>query len=78
MLFRSDDRSGRRDIYANFSLDGGRTFQPQDVRMDSGNAGAADSETPVVYAAHGIAHVVWVDRRNDQINGDIYYRALRP
>lgn len=74
----SDDRSGRRDIYANFSLDGGQTFQPQDVRMDTGMAGGADSETPSVYAAHGIAHVVWVDRRNDQINGDIYYRALRP
>jgi hypothetical protein len=73
----SDDRNARRDIFANFSLDGGRTFQPQDVRMDGDSPGAADSETPQVYAAHGMGHVVWVDRRNDQINGDIYYRSLR-
>ncbi|MDP3277387.1 MAG: MopE-related protein [Deltaproteobacteria bacterium] len=74
----SDDRNGRRDIYANFSLDGGATFQPEDVRLDSGVLGAADSETPSVFVAGSVGHVTWVDRRADNVNGDIYYRALRP
>jgi hypothetical protein len=73
----SDDRAGRRDIFANFSLDGGQTFQPDDVRLDSGTAGAAESESPSVFVARSAAHVVWVDRRNDGVNGDVYYRGLR-
>jgi hypothetical protein len=66
------------DIYANYSLDGGRTYQPSDIRMDGAPAGV-DSETPFVYSANGIGHYVWVDRRNDLTggNGDIYYRSLR-
>jgi hypothetical protein len=77
----SDDRSGQLDIYANYSTDGGASFQPQDLRLDTGTAGAAASETPAMYStlAGGtpVAHVVWVDRRNDGINGDIYYRSIR-
>jgi hypothetical protein len=77
----SDDRNGQLDIYANYSTDGGASFQPHDVRLDTGTAGAAASETPVIYAALAsgtpVAHVAWVDRRNDGINGDIYYRSIR-
>jgi hypothetical protein len=78
----ADDRDGRLDIYANYSNDGGNTFQPEDVRLDTGSLpGAADSETPAIFATGGArptAHVVWVDRRAGGIIGDIYYRSLRP
>jgi hypothetical protein len=75
------------DIYANYSLDGGRTYQPSDVRLDTAPGFLSmppatvsiDSETPFVYSANGVGHFVWVDRRNDLTggNGDIYYRSLR-
>ena len=78
----SDDRSGQLDVYANYSNDGGATFQPRDLRLDTGAAGAAASETPTIFAAvapsgNPIAHVAWVDRRNDGVDGDIYYRSIR-
>jgi hypothetical protein len=78
----SDNRSGALDIYSNYSLDGGLTFQPADLRLDTHAAGAADSEAPELFAAQGsdgrlVAHVVWVDRRADGVTGDIYYRSLR-
>jgi hypothetical protein len=66
------------DIYANYSLDGGRTYQPNDVRLDQAPAGMGiDSETPFAYSTGGVGHFVWVDRRSDGITGDIYYRSLR-
>jgi hypothetical protein len=75
----SDDRDGFLDVYANFSLDGGLTFQPQDYRMDStAMPGTSDSTTPEIYVGGGQAHVVWVDFRSSTSgNGDIYYRRLQ-
>lgn len=77
----SDDRdpsaSGPLDIYANYSLDGGRLYQPNDIRLDTAPAGR-DAETPFVFSVGGIGHFVWVDRRSDGITGDIYYRSLGP
>ena len=72
----ADDRSGLFDIYANFSLDGGASWQPSDYRLDStAVAGSSDSVRPVVYVAPGVGHVIWVDHRNGS-NADIYYRRL--
>ena len=72
----ADDRNGFLDIYANFSLDGGVTWQPQDYRLDStAMPGTSDSERPAVYVSGTAAHVLWVDHRNGG-NGDIYYRRL--
>ncbi|MAQ18531.1 MAG: hypothetical protein CMN30_27505 [Sandaracinus sp.] len=73
----SDDRSGFLDVHANFSLDGGRTWQPNDYRMDSGTAGSSDSERPDVYVGGGSVHVIWIDHRSGA-NGDVYTRRLRP
>ena len=73
----ADDRGGLLDIYANFSLDGGRTWQPRDARLDSGAAGAADSERPSVYVSTDSVHVAWIDHRNGA-NGDVYTRRLGP
>ncbi len=74
----ADDRNGLFDIYANFSLDGGATWQPQDYRLDSTAVpGSSDSVRPNVYVGGGAGHVVWVDyRAGTSGNGDIYYRRL--
>lgn len=79
-----DARNGQRDIYANHSFDGGATFQPLDLRMDVGMAGApspagaADSRSPFVMtnASGARAIVTWIDNRTSTgtngANADIY------
>ncbi|MEM9860338.1 MAG: MopE-related protein [Myxococcota bacterium] len=74
----ADDRAGALDIYANFSLDGGATFQPDDYRLDSTAEGAFDSSTPSIAVSGTSLHVVWVDNRTTSPNGDIHYRAMAP
>jgi len=79
-----DARSGQRDIYGNHSFDAGTTFQPLDLRLDVGMAGApspvggADSRSPFTLSnalgTRGVA--VWVDYRTTAgitgVNADIY------
>lgn len=79
-----DARDGQRDVYANHSFDDGVNFQPLELRMDVGMAGApsplgaADSRTPfIVTNAAGIRGVVvWNDYRTSAgangPSGDIY------
>ncbi|NIS28850.1 MAG: exo-alpha-sialidase, partial [Actinobacteria bacterium] len=57
----ADDRAGFLDVHANYSLDGGRTWQPADPRLDSTAAGSSDSERPHVYVGGGAVHVGWID-----------------
>ncbi|MEM9071131.1 MAG: MopE-related protein [Myxococcota bacterium] len=86
----SDDRMGMLDVFANYSLDGGVTWQPQDYRMDTSTVGTSDSQDPAVYAANGgtpRVQVIWVDHRTAAgcpstigmscPNGDIYHRRLQ-
>jgi MYXO-CTERM domain-containing protein len=74
----ADDRRGHYDIFANYSLDGGAVFQPNDVQLNVRALTAMhDSAEPAVYVAGGAAHVVWVDHRGGA-NGDISYRRLAP
>lgn len=80
----ADARSGQRDIYANLSFDQGVTFQPNDLRLDVGSAGApsppggADSRDPRMLTNAGGARgvVVWIDNRTTAgvtgVNADIY------
>ena len=76
----ADNRNGSLDIYGNYSLDGGATYQPADIRFDTAT-GAVDAHYPSVavttVGGRPVLHTVWVDRRGNGINGDIYYRALR-
>ncbi|MGF1466758.1 MAG: MopE-related protein [Sandaracinaceae bacterium] len=82
----ADDRNGFLDIYANFSLDAGVTWQPSDIRLDTSTIGTSDSERPAVYVSDDAVHVVWVDHRvgagctraiaMECPEGDIYYRRL--
>ena len=85
----TDDRMGFLDIYANFSLDGGLTWQPQDYRLDTSPIGTSDSERPAVFVSSSAAHFAWVDHRLGAscpagsssgmscANGDIYYRRMQ-
>jgi len=83
----ADDRMGFLDIYANFSLDGGATWQPQDYRLDSSPIGTSDSENPDVFVGGSTAHVVWEDHRagggcgspigSECPEADLFYNRLR-
>ncbi|MBN8610166.1 MAG: DUF4114 domain-containing protein [Deltaproteobacteria bacterium] len=84
----SDDRSGLLDVYTNFSLDQGATWQPQDYRLDSSTVGTSDSQEPTIAVSGSRIHVAWTDHRRGTdcptgtagdtscSNGDIYYRRL--
>jgi hypothetical protein len=83
----ADDRAGFLDVYANFSLDGGLTWQPQDYRLDSSPLGTSDSEHPFVYVGGTTAHVVWEDHRTgagctrpigaECPEADLFYRRMQ-
>ncbi|MDF1699946.1 MAG: hypothetical protein P1V36_02135 [Planctomycetota bacterium] len=60
-----------RDIYFNRSDDGGLTWLAQDVRLDSGVAGAVNSVWPDICCQGTDLHVVW---REDDTNG-VHYRG---
>ena len=74
----ADNRTpGGLDIWGNYSLDGGASYQLADVRFDTTGAGTSNSEVPSVLVTGGRVHVVWLDRRADGVTGDIYYRGMR-
>ena len=83
----ADDRAGLLDVYANFSLDGGANWQPQDYRLDTSAIGTSDSLEPHVYATPTSFHTVWIDHRRGAgcpvatgtscPNGDIFYRRVQ-
>ncbi len=73
----ADDRNGLRDIFLNFSLDGGLNFQPTDIRLDQDPSGAAESFSPCLAAdGQGGAYGVWVDTRADGVVGDIFFNSV--
>lgn len=57
----NDERNIERDIYANRSTDAGRTWLPQDVRVDRGARQESDATT-VAVGADGRAYVAWEQR----------------
>jgi hypothetical protein len=61
-----------------FSLDGGVTWQPIDVRADSDAAGVGASIIPVITALASGFGLSWVDFRTNGINGDIFFRKVTP
>jgi len=73
-------RNGRSDIYFNYSDTHGATWQPGDMRLDTGDApGANSSETPLVsYDNAGNAYIVWEDNRNNNANSyfDIFFNSV--
>lgn len=69
-----DARFGAWDIYFNYSDDYGVTWQPFDIRVDTGDFdGQNDSWEPQVSnTQNGYVYVVWYDNRNG-LNPDIYF-----
>ncbi|GJQ57687.1 MAG: hypothetical protein D8M57_00415 [Candidatus Scalindua sp. AMX11] len=63
------------DIYFNYSDDYGVTWQTNDIRLDTGDAPGADgSFGPQISSdGNGRVYVVWVDYRNGEYIGDIYF-----
>lgn len=79
--YRGSGTNGQADVHVNFSLDDGQTFQPNDVRVDPGPVGLADSITPfVIVPAMGTdAVVVWLDNIDGNTvspNADVYAAKL--
>jgi hypothetical protein len=65
-----DNRDGNDDIYLNYSIDGGATWQVSDIRLDTDTAGAADSQYPQITILDSCVYVVWQDYRDG--DWDIY------
>ena len=76
-LLAGSDRARRMAVGEHRLPDGGAVWQPQDYRLDSGPAGAADSIDPVVRVGDGAIHVVWSDLRFGP-RAALYYRRLFP
>ncbi|MEW6599519.1 MAG: exo-alpha-sialidase, partial [Nitrospirota bacterium] len=67
-----DVRNGLSDIYFNYSHDHGATWQPNDIRLDRGTPGIAESYMLQMTADdNGRVYAVWLDDRNGA--GDIYF-----
>jgi hypothetical protein len=67
-----DHRNGERDIYFNYSTDGGATWQASDIRLDTGDTpGTNDSKFPVISSSGSSVYITWQDYRNG--SPDIYF-----
>ena len=68
-----DLRKGNWDIYFNYSIDGGTTWQSNDTRLDTGDLlGASWSDCPKITSDSGNnVYVVWEDNRI--VDSDIYF-----
>jgi len=64
-----DNRDGAYDIHLNASADGGLTWLAPDVRVETGVAGATDSNDPEIDADGDSVYVVWSESRSG--NSDI-------
>ena len=59
-----DNRNGHGDVYFNRSLDGGTSWLPSNVRLDTDPAGTTYSDIPVIAASGLSVYVAWADHRN--------------
>ena len=60
-----DFRNGSSDIYFSKSADGGATWLPTDVRLDTDAAGESSSDDPQITCEGQNLYVVWEDDRDD-------------
>lgn len=70
-----DGRAGlHRDIYMNYSADGGETWLESAERVESDAMGFSESLNPDLVVEGDTAYIVWQDARN--VGYDIYYRRI--
>jgi hypothetical protein len=70
-----DERNGSgRDVYFNYSGNGGADWFLEAPRLDSDSPGFFNSENPVISIDGAKVNVAWHDDRNGGF--DIYYRAI--
>ncbi|MBX2803806.1 MAG: hypothetical protein KTR31_39385 [Myxococcales bacterium] len=71
---RNSNNEGARDIYYNYSLNGGADFFADSRRLESDGLGQANSLYPSCAVDGNTAHVAWQD---DRFGGyDIFYRRV--
>jgi hypothetical protein len=72
----ADDRNGLADICFNRSLDGGSSWLPADIRLETDLSGAATSRAPQITVLGDSVYVTWADSRNGDFRygpDDIYF-----
>lgn len=67
-----DARNGNGDIYYNRSADGGLTWLPSDLRLDTDSPGAGASAIPRICCDGSYAYATWADRRPLSSQTDVY------
>ena len=73
----NEDRGGFEDVYCNRSVDEGKSWLREDVRLETGAVGAAVSTYAEVAMGSDHAYVVWVDDRDARSAGrtDVYFNV---
>ncbi len=61
------------NVFFNRSLDGGSSWLPSDVRMDTELPGDSDSSTPQIVSAGDSVYVAWFDMPNNSRPAGIYF-----
>lgn len=73
---RDDPGAGYNEIYYAYSVDGGRSWAPQELRLDSLERGTSYKVDLQLSVVGGAIHAVWVDGRNG--TADVYFHRLLP
>lgn len=68
-----DDSDGRFDVRLTRSTDGGLSWLPEPLRLDTDDPGAGHSLDPVICCAGGRVYALWYDQRDGP--GDVYFNA---
>jgi hypothetical protein len=71
-----DAPGGARDVFLNYSTDGGDDWLDDPVRMDTDNVGFFDSLYPNVLVEGDTAYVAWSDQGKAGGGYDIYFRKV--
>jgi len=74
VVWQDERNAPNRDIYFNYSVNGGLSWLGNARIVEGDGLGAADSTNPAVAVQGGVAHIVWQDKRSGGF--DIYYRSF--
>lgn len=71
-----DYRNGSADVYCNISLNYGRTWNPQDIRLDTTDTLGANTSLPYypLIASDDKVHFFWLETKDADAASHIYYK----